>query len=187
MNKKPLLCAVGLLALVATAAMANPVPSTGHAERFTGALTNLALGARFGRPFVLSIDHYSSEADLERMSETLQAKGPYALRDELFKLDAGTLSLGGGLGYPVAAVVERETSNGRTLYVFLNRPLRGFEVSHATRSSKYPFEVLELNLDRNDRGNGQMIAAAKLRKSGDNLEIESLGFQPFRLSGVRAD
>ena len=76
--------------------------------------------------------------------------------------------------------------SGRTLYVLLNRPLRGFEVSHGLRSSKYPFGYLELNLDRNDQGNGRMIAAAKLHLNADNLEIESLGVQPYRLLSVHA-
>ncbi|HTQ78856.1 MAG TPA: hypothetical protein VMM92_02585 [Thermoanaerobaculia bacterium] len=176
-----------LIGITAVAAANTPMPRPDSTERFSGALVNLNRGARFTQPFTLSVAHYSSEAELERLSEILATQGPYSLRDELWKLDAGYLRIGGGIGYPVAAVVSRETENGRTLRIFLNRPLRNREVAFNTRSSKYPFGYIELNLDRHDQGNGQMIAAAKLKKTGNTLEIESLGIQPVRLLDVRAN
>ncbi|HZF07327.1 MAG TPA: hypothetical protein VFE33_00915 [Thermoanaerobaculia bacterium] len=179
-----------MIVLAATLAMATtPMPRPGvHSEHFTGALANLALGARFTQPFTLTVDRYSTEADLQRWNDILVTRGPYALRDELWKQEDGHLSVGGRLGYPVAAVVSRETPAGRTLLVLFNRPLRNFEVSRLTRSSKYQFSYIELNLDRNDQGNGELIAAAKLRPTGgNNLEVESLGVQPFRLLDVRAN
>jgi hypothetical protein len=188
-KKLPLIFGL-MIVLAASLAMATtPMPRPGaHSEHFTGALANLALGARFTQPFTLTVDHYSTEADLARWNAILAAKGPYALRDELWKQEDGHLSVGGRLGYPVAAVVSRETPSGRKLLVLLNRPLRNFEVSRFTRSSKYPFGYLELNLDRNEQGTGEFIAAAKLHQiDGNDLEVESLGVQPFRLLQVRAN
>lgn len=186
-KKLPLVFSL-LAVLAATSVMAattSPVPT--HSERFTGALVNVYAGARSSQPFILSVNHYSDEADLERITGTLARRGPFSLRDKLWQEDAGTLSVGGGIGYPVAAVFSEEGPSGRTLRVLFNRPLQGFELSRITRSSKYPFGYLELHLDKNDNGEGQMIAAARLHPSGDTLEVVSLGSQPFRLVGIRAN
>jgi hypothetical protein len=189
MSTKKLLPALSLLTLFAAASAlpASTPPETIHPERFTGALVNLYRGARSSQPFILSVNRYSDEADLQKIKGTLSRRGPYSLRDRLWKNDAGTLSVGGGIGYPVAAVFSEEAPGGRTVRVIFNRPLRGFEVSHLTRSSRYPFGYLELHLDKNDNGNGKMIAAARLHPSGSDLEVVSLGSQPFRLVDIRAN
>ena len=186
-KKLPLIVSL-LTVLTATSLLASPTPEgTVHSERFTGALVNLYAGARSSRPFTLSVRRYSDPAELEKISHMLTKTGPYALRDRLWKEDAGTLSFGGGIGYPVAAVFSEEAPTGRTLRVIFNRPLRGFELSRITRSSKYPFGYLELHLDKNDNGDGNMIAAARLHPNGDTLDVVSLGSQPFRLVGIRAN
>jgi hypothetical protein len=84
-------------------------------------------------------------------------------------------------------VLSQETANGRTLHVVLNRPLSLREVQYFSRSSKYPFTVLELNVDKNGKGDGRLLGAAKMQMHGDTLEFESLGIQPIRLLAVRAD
>jgi len=84
-------------------------------------------------------------------------------------------------------VLANETPAGRTIHVVMNRVLSPFEVQYYTRSSRYPFAVIELNLDKNGRGDGRLIAAARLRWQGDTLEIESLGNQPFRLLAVQTN
>jgi hypothetical protein len=97
-------------------------------------------------------------------------------------------------------VLSQETANGRTLHVVLNRPLSlrevqyfsrsskyPFTVLEFSRSSKYPFTVLELNVDKNGKGDGRLLGAAKMQMHGDTLEFESLGIQPIRLLAVRAD
>jgi len=115
----------------------------------------------------------------------LAEKGPYSLRDELWKHSAGYLRIGGRLGYPVAAVLSQDTATGRKLTVVLNRPLSAFEVQSYARSSMYPFSVLELDLDQNGEGHGTLIGAARMRMRGDTLEVQSLGVQPLRLLAVR--
>ena len=171
--------------MVADGSAAAEVPSA--EQHFSGSLVNLVAGARRSQPFNLSVDHYSSEADLQRLAGILAAKGPYAVRDALWKSDAGNLKIGGGIGYPVGAVVSRDTPSGRKLWVLMNRPLRGFEVQYATRSSKYPFSVLELTLDGQGKGEGTLIGAAQMRLKGDDLTIVSLGVQPIRALAVRAN
>ncbi len=172
-------------AIVAGAAIQRD-PAGQRPEQFTGSLVNIERGARSSRPFVLSVDHYATDGEVQRMTGILAAKGPYSLRDELWKEQVGYLSIGGGIGFPVGAVLSQDTPDGRTIRVFLNRRLSNFEVQNYTRSSKYPFTVVELHLDRNGKGNGVLVGAAQMRLSGDTLTVKSLGNLPVRLLAVRA-
>lgn len=177
--------ALVMAAALGTAIAAGAVAE--HPDQFTGNMVN-TLGVRFNQPFILSVDHYADDADVQRLTGTLAAKGQYSLRDELWRQhSAGYLRVGGRLGYPVAAVLSQETANGRTLHVVLNRPLSLREVQYFSRSSRYPFTVLELNVDKNGKGDGRLLGAAKMQMHGDTLEFESLGIQPIRLLAVRAD
>ncbi len=177
------------LAIAVTAGAAMAGASTGGAaatqpERFTGNLVDTLATARDSRPFILSIDHVTDVSEIQRFNGVLTGQGLYHLRDELWKQNAGYLSIGGGLGYPVAAVLSQETPNGRLLRVVLNRPEWIREVQSYARSSKYPFTVLELKLDQNGKGDGLVIGAAKLQLQGDDLQIKSLGSIPLRLLDV---
>lgn len=175
-----------IASVAGTAAAATAAgPAAEHPDQFTGSLVNVLAGARFSQPFVLSVDRYADDAEVQHLTGLIASRSPYAVRDELWKHSAGYLRIGGRIGYPVAAVLSQDTATGRKLTVVLNRPLSGFEVQSFTRSSMYPFGVLELNLDRNGAGQGTMIGAAKMRMHGDTLTIESLGVQPLRLLAVR--
>jgi hypothetical protein len=177
---------------IAAIAAGTPAPAAalaaaaGHPDQFTGSLVNTVAGARFSQPFVLSVDHYAGDAEVQHLTGLLAEKGAYSLRDELWKHSAGYLRIGGRLGYPVAAVLSQDTATGRKLTVVLNRPLSPFEVQYYARSSMYPFAVLELDLDQSGAGEGKLIGAAKMKMHGDTLTIESLGIQPLRLLAVRA-
>lgn len=181
-----LAAAAGTAIAAGTAAAAASAADAVHPDQFTGSLVNTVAGARFSQPFILSVDHYAGDAEVHHLTGLLAEKGPYSLRDELWKHSAGYLRIGGRIGYPVAAVLSQDTATGRKLTVVLNRPLSPFEVQYYTRSAMYPFSVLELDLDQHGEGQGKLIGVARMRMRGDTLEIQSLGVQPLRLLAVRA-
>lgn len=55
-------------------------------ERFTATIASLAGGGT--APAVIHINHYSSDADVEKLKDLLANKGPDALRDALWDLEA---------------------------------------------------------------------------------------------------
>ncbi|HEY6320463.1 MAG TPA: hypothetical protein VJA16_02765 [Thermoanaerobaculia bacterium] len=181
-----LAAAAGTAIAAGTAPAAASAAASAHPDQFTGSLVNTVAGARFSQPFILSVDHYTGDAEVQHLTGLLAEKGPYSLRDELWKHSVGYLRIGGRLGVPVAAVLSQDTATGRKLTVVLNRPLSAFEVQYYARSSMYPFSVLELDLDQNGVGQGTLIGAARMRMRGNTLEIQSLGVQPLRLLAVRA-
>jgi hypothetical protein len=177
-----LLGLASILALSGTLVAAAPATQP---DRYTGNLVNTLATARSTRPFVLAVDHYSTDGELGHVADVLTSKGPYAARDELWKNVSGNLSIGGGIGYPVGPVVLRQTPTGRQLLVVIDRPMSLFETQYYTRSSRYPVALLTLDLDGQGRGNGTLIAAARMQARGDQLSFESLGPQPLRLLDVK--
>jgi hypothetical protein len=180
------------LALVLTLAlsgggMAAAASNTTEArpDEFQGNLVNTLRGVRHDQTFTLSVDRYATPDELNRLADTVATKGAFTARDQLWKDTSGYLSIGGGLGYPISAVTSQETPTGRMIRVVVNRPMSLFETQYYTHSSKYPFTVVELNLDRNGHGDGRLIAAAKLQVHNGELAFESFGVQPLVLMDVQ--
>jgi hypothetical protein len=187
--------AAATAALHAASADRQPASASGDL-RITGNLIDTYGDVRrSSQPFILTIDHFSSDADLQAMNGRLTTNGyelgndagAYGVRDNLWhRVQDGTLRVGGGIGYPVSLATSQETPNGRTLRMYLNRPLGAFEVQNYTRSSRYPFTYIEINLDKNGKGQGALIAAARLSPASAAPQVTSLGSQPIRLLDVIA-
>jgi hypothetical protein len=169
------------LALLVTGALAAQLSG----EQLVGNLVNLTNGGT--APVVIHIDHYTSDAEVANLKGILASKGPDALRDALWNLEAGYIRIGGGLGYPIAVARSKpDGKGGRLVRLMLDRPIAFRELANNTRSVDYPFTYLELNLDQAGNGEGKMIVAAKVTLTGENsVEIESLGTQPIKILQVK--
>jgi hypothetical protein len=137
-------------------------------------------------PVVIHIDHYTSDAETQRLAGILQRKGPNALRDALWDQEAGFIRIGGGLGYPIAAAsVHPAPDGGQTLRLMIDRPISQREVIRNYRTVDYPFAFIEIKLDRSGRGDGDFYQAARVSLRGDTLHVDNYSPQPLRLLGVR--
>lgn len=182
-EKKPgsyfiLLAAVLLLA--APAAVQGQPP---RGEQFTATLASLTGGGT--SPVLIHIDHYSTDAQVQKLRGILSDKGPDALRDALWDLEAGYIRVGGGLGYPIAVARSRQTDKGRLIRLMMDRPISFQESVNNTRSTDYPFGYIEINLDKNGKGEGRFFAAAKVTMTAGTVDVESYSPQPLRLLNVR--
>jgi len=62
------------------------------------------------------------------------------------------------------------------------------EARRGARSLDYPFTYIELFMDRNGKGEGELIPAARVRATGaKSWEIENFGVYPARLTNVRQE
>jgi hypothetical protein len=138
-------------------------------------------------PVVIHIDHYSSDAEVQRLAGVLQQKGPSALRDALWDQEVGYIRVGGGLGYPIAAARSRPGNNGgRIVRLMIDRPISQAEVINNTRTVDYPFSFIEIQLDASGKGQGQFYQAARVSMTGDTLNVENYNPQPLKLLAVKA-
>jgi hypothetical protein len=126
-------------------------------------------------PFDVRINKYNSFDDINRYADLVKS-GPAALRSALEKQDLGQLSPVGKVGTPIAIARKIVDGDKTIIRVVTVRNLSFVELRYSGRSVDYPYTILELILDKNGKGTGTAIAAARIKfnkKTGVH-EIESL-------------
>jgi len=76
---------------------------------------------------------------------------------------------------------------GRQLVIATDRPIGFWEARNQPRTIDYPFTILELRLDKENRGEGKMIADTRIMVNRDTNEIvlENFDISPVRLANIR--
>jgi hypothetical protein len=76
---------------------------------------------------------------------------------------------------------------GRRIVLATDRPIGFWEASTRPRTIDYPFTILQLQLDKANRGEGKMLADTRIlidSKTND-LVLEHFDIQPVRLNQIR--
>ena len=158
------------------------------ADEFTATYVNMGGPGVVGDPAsaFIRIEAYTSNDEALALRNVLREQGQKALSDLLYKNKNGFLRVGGSLGQNLGAVRRFETDKETVILAILPRPVTGFEIREGLRSQDYPFGFIELRLDKEGNGEGQLIAAAQITiDPGGKVEVESLGTQPIRLMNVK--
>ena len=160
-------------------------------QRLTVTATVIGIGGRFAgrsRPFTLTVNSYTPPAELERLNEVLRLGGQEGLLRAVSDLDAGRIAVGNNVGVPANVVIRApRAEGGEKLTVIFQRNVNFYELRYGTRSEDYRFGYAEIFLDRDGRGEGTFIPAARIRlRDGNTWEVEDFGVFPARLMGVRA-
>ena len=183
MRLKFFIVASGLMFTIAV----NVVAQTAARETYTGTMVGIGGRRTVTRTFTLTINGRTPDAEVARDVALLAEGGQDAVLRTIRDRDLGRFSLSGQVGRRLNFVTETTLANGdRKLMILFERWVDIYEVRHGTRSTDYPFGYVELIVDRNGRGEGSFIPAARVRFIGGNqVEIENFGIYPARLYGVR--
>ncbi len=158
-----------------------------RATKETSTGTIVGIGGALGgvsRPFTMEIDGVTSDADAERFAEILRTQGQDALLKAITKEKKGRFAVDGHVGHDLNTVRSHESPNGRRITAIFDR----WEKMYGTRSLDYPFTYIELFVDNSGKGEGSLIAAAKIyfdKKNRNTVNIENFGIYPARLMGVQ--
>jgi hypothetical protein len=157
-------------------------------QYITGTVVGIGGRSVRARPLTLIVNRYTTPAEVRELNDALQRGGQDELLRVLSKMDAGRVQMGSGVGVPAnAIIVDRWGEGGTKLTVFYQRDVRFFELRYGTRSQDYRIGYAEIFLDRNGRGEGTLIPAARVRlRDGNTWEVEDFGIYPARLMGLRA-
>ncbi len=172
------------LALGAQAAAQEP-------ERFTAFAVNLSDIATGTTATVdIVINRLSSDAERGRLIKAFTEKGQDALLHELQKVKppVGRINIPGQLGWDLQYARElKGDDGGRRIFLATDRRMSFREVANRSRTTDYPFTLIELHLDRNDEGEGRASVMTKItwNKQKDVLELENFASQPVMLNRVR--
>ena len=181
MNFRVLLIA---LCLIFICQVGQSQPST---QRVNGTLVGIS-GRSSGRtlPFSLIINGYTSPGQIVELNEARQ-RGEDELLRTMSKMKMGRIQIGNSVGVPANAIIATPWEDGTKLTILYERNLNFFELRYGRRSADYRFGYAEILLDRNGRGQGTLIPAARVNlKDGNQWVVEDFGVFPARLMGLRS-
>ena len=177
-------------ALVFTAAIgAQTTSNVPLPARFSAVAIDMDRGIQ--TPIRITITNWSSDAERDRMLGTLMAQGPNKLLEQLQKAPkfgtiGTTTSLAWDLHYAHATPGE---DGGVQIVLGTDRPIAFSEQWRQSRTLDYPFEVVELYLNRDLEGDGTLSFATKIVPDQKNhrIVLENWGTQRIRLNQVHLE
>jgi hypothetical protein len=184
-----LLCVLCCVSLFQPLAETQAQGNRSSSQRITG--TAVGIGGRLGgrsRQFTLIVNRYTAPNQVIELNDALGRGGQDELLRALSAMDAGRIQIGTGVGVPANAIIADPWGEGGTkLTVFYERNISFYELRYGARSENYRVGYAEIFLDRNGRGQGTLIPAARVRlRDGNTWEVEDFGVLPARLMGLRS-
>ena len=190
---------VPTLALAAMAiAAASSVPATGVSaqnvkETFTAFAINMNSGPKTATVDI-SIERWSTDAERDQLLAILtEEKDVYRANQELLKAlqkmpKAGYIRTPQTLAWDLHYARQHPMEDGgRQIVLGTDRPIGFREARNQPRSMDYPFTIMELRLNKEDKGEGKLLVGTKLYidKKTKNLVLENYAQQPVRLNEIR--
>jgi len=185
MRRNSLVKSLAVLSLALSAAIAlgqKPI------ESFTAFAASLGTG----KAGVIDIDisRWSTDEEREALLTTLQEFGPEKLLDALTKVrpPVGIMRMPGRLGWDLYYARNHVLPDGsRHIVMATNRPVTFREIANQNRSAEYQFTLIEIHLDKDGKGDGKLVPAARVSwdKNTKKLEIENYNALPVDLLNVK--
>jgi hypothetical protein len=182
----PLLIAIVVCGLVASGAPSRQ-PRT-PAETFSANFTNISnVGVTGATPLTIRVTRWTTDDEHVALMGILAKDGNEAFTRALQRQkEVGSIGVPQELAYPLLYARQmRHEKEGRKIMLITDRPMTFQERTGSSISRDYPLTWIEMTLDKDDRGEGSVVLAARLRLLGDVLGVEDLGNQPARLASIR--
>ncbi len=174
-------------------ALAPDTSAQAQKEQFTGFAINMNSGPSTAT-VDFTIERWSTDAERDQLLGILQEekdvfRANKQLLTALQKLPkVGYIrtpnTLAWDLHYARQSPLE---DGGRRIVLGTDRPIGFREARNSGRSMDYPFTIVEVQLDKNDRGVGKILAGTKIYidKKTNHLVLENYGQQPVRFNEIR--
>lgn len=187
----PFLIAGLVSSLLASGALAQ-VATTGPGGR--EAYTAVAIGG--GGPLTtpvatnleIVIERYTTDAERQRLVEALK-QGQRAAIDVLRDMRrVGYVRTPGNLAWDLQyAHQSAGEDGGRQIFLATDRPMSFAEEVNRPWSVQYPFTIIQMQVNDQGTGEGQLTRAARVTSSDDGrfVQIENFEVQPVRLTQVK--
>ncbi len=137
--------------------------------------------------FDFRVTQYTTDQEVQNFAQLVKEKGTDALRRALEKEDKGRIAVVGSTGNQIAVARKRQEGSVTIITIVTARTMPFMELYNNGRTTDYPFGYLQVKLDANGQGTGQIMAAARIRfdKKKGQYQIESFGNQYIKATNVR--
>jgi hypothetical protein len=192
------LAGVALVALIAGPSLAQTIGEKLHIETFAVNMSNIATGAN--QIAMIDINKWSTPEEREMLVSTMLTKGQDALLKALQKApEKGRLwfpqwqgpdPTHARLGYNIRYAYQFPLpEGGKRIVIALDRYITFWEARNQPRSFDYPFTLIQIQLDKDGKGEGKMSVATKIKfdKKENRIELENYASEPVRLQNVKAE
>ena len=186
---------LALAALAISAALGAPasgVSAQSVNETFTAFAINMNSGPKTATVDI-KIERWSTDAEREALlSILIEEKDKYRANQALLKAlqkmpKAGYIRTPNTLAWDLRSARQNPMDDGsRQIVVGTDRPVGFAEARNQPRTMDYPFTVIEMRLNKEDKGEGKMLAGTQLYidPKTKNLVLENYGQQPVRLNEI---
>ena len=155
-------------------------------EVYRGTIVYIGGPSTFTDFFTLTIDSYTPDAEVRRLTEILGREGQDDFWKTVTKEKRGSIQIGSRLARDINAVWVTNTDEGRKISALAERWLGFGELRRGSRSLDYPFTYIELFVQQDGDVEGTLFPAARLRSKRDNtIEVENFGIYPARLTNIK--
>ena len=180
-----LVCAAAAIA----AALVMPVSAQNVKESFTGFAINMNSGPKTGT-IDFTIERWSTDAEREQLLAIIAEKPKDPTQPLLKALQK--MPKVGGIRTPQSLSWDLHYARqfpgedgGRRIVLATDRPIGFAEARNSGRSMDYPFTIVEIHLDKDDKGEGKILAGTKIYvDKNKNLVLENWGQQPVRFNEI---
>jgi hypothetical protein len=181
--------------LALSAALGTPgsgVSAQSVNETFTAFAINMNSGPKTATVDI-KIERWSTDEERQTLLSILvEEKDKYKANQALLKAlqkmpKAGYIRTPNTLAWDLRYARQNPMEDGgRQIVVGTDRPVGFMEARNQPRSMDYPFTILELRLNKEDKGEGKMLAGTQLYidPKTKNLVLENYGQQPVRLNEI---
>jgi hypothetical protein len=177
---------------VALATQGPDVSAQNVREDFTAFAINMNSGPKTATVDI-RIQRWSTDAERDQLLSILKEnKDRYRANQALLKAlqkmpKAGFIRTPDRLAWDLRYARQNPLDEGgRQIVVGTDRPIGFWEARNQPRTMDYPFTILELRLDKDDKGQGKMLAGTQIYiDKNNNLVLENYGQQPVRLNEIR--
>lgn len=181
-----LFTAAALVATLAPPGLAAQAPK----EAFTGFAINMNSGPATAT-VDFTIERWSTQAERDALLAILkEEKDPYKANDKLLRAlqkmpVAGRLRTVQRLGWDLRYAFQTPLDDGgRRLILATDRPVGFREAVTSARTMDYPFTIIEVRLDKDDRGEGKILAGTRLLVEKGQIVLENYAQQPVRFNQI---
>lgn len=185
MNRWIAVLAAAQLALSGSLPAAEPKPI----ETFKAFAASLGTGQ--SSVLTITINRWSTDEEREMLLTTLQEFGRDKMIDALQKIrpPVGWMRLPNAIGYDLYYARNHPNPDGsRRVVIATNRLVNFREAAGNTRSMQYQLTLIEIHIDKDGKGEGKMVPAAKVSwdKKEKKIEVENYNALPVDLLSVQA-
>jgi hypothetical protein len=148
----------------------------------------IALGKGLAGSLQMTITRWTTDEERATLLNALVNEGQEAMIKILEKQkETGFIRLPNTKGYRLYYAYQFTDGTKKRIVLATDRPVSMAEAWRNGRSTDYAITLVQLNLDENDKGEGWMGFAVKLKTDPEKktLEIENYGTDPIQLKSVR--